>query len=456
MPPSRWMNDPNGPIAVNGEIHLFYQYNPYGDEWGTIHWGHAKSKDLVHWEHLPVALYPSRELGEDHCFSGCTVMYEGRPAILYTSIGPGERNAKTGAQQWLALGNDDLTQWQKSPANPILTPDIHGTLDIHEWRDPYAWQMDGVWYMVCGGTHQGSGCAVLYRSPDLLKWDFLGITAQGPERVWECPNLFQLGGKWVLTYSPDDEDNRVRYKVGYLTEEYRFVEEFSGILDYGGREGFYAATTFKDEQGRRILLGWMPDSARGTSKAISGWSGVHNVPRVLTLDEENKRLQIKPVPELQSLRDRFWRKDAFILGGELAIGISGKALELSVAVEPIREDEVFGVRLLRSPDGEEETVLEIDFSHGTVTLDRSKSSLDKATHLHSLTADLPAGKKPLELRVFVDHSTLEVFVHDEVCLSARMYPTRADSEQVQVFSKQGSIRVASLEAWTLKSCRTDG
>ena len=136
LPKANWMNDPNGPIFYKGEFHLFYQHNPYGEQWGNIHWGHAKSKDLVHWQHLPIALIPNHELGEEHCFSGCCVNNDGTPSIIYTSIGP-ERLPSTGAEQWMATSSDDMITWQKSPHNPLMTIDIHGDLDIREWRDPY-------------------------------------------------------------------------------------------------------------------------------------------------------------------------------------------------------------------------------------------------------------------------------------------------------------------------------
>jgi beta-fructofuranosidase len=449
---SGWINDPNGPIHVNGEYHVFYQHNPFGDEWGTIHWGHSKSKDLVHWEHLPLALYPSLDQGEEHCFSGCTVMVGGKPAILYTSIGPGERNARTGAQQWLAFGSDDLIHWEKSPVNPILKPEIHGDMDIEEWRDPYVWEMDGSWFMVCGGTHNNRGCAVLYRSNDLLSWEFLGITADGPERVWECPNLFQLGSKWVLTYSPDEEDNRVRYKLGVLTKEYRFIEEYTGILDFGGREGFYAATTCKDENGRRILFSWMPDSARGSNKEISGWSGAHNVPRLLSLNEETQRLHIEPIPELQSLHGEHWSLGSGWIESDMAKRIKGKALEISVIIDRKQSSGIFGMSVFGSPDGEEETLLEIDFNRLRVVLDRSKSSKYTDVHRYEVTADFSQIiGNDLLLRVFVDHSTIEVFIQNEIALSARVYPIRHDSEHVRVYANDGNVYLKSLDAWHMKS-----
>ncbi|MDO3680877.1 glycoside hydrolase family 32 protein [Paenibacillus ehimensis] len=448
-----WINDPNGPIQVNGEYHVFYQHNPYGDEWGTIHWGHAKSKDLAHWERLPLALYPSQERGEEHCFSGCTVLADGSPVIFYTSIGPGERNARTGAQQWIAFGSEDLMRWVKPGINPVLTPQIHGAAVIEEWRDPYVWEMDGAWYMVCGGTHRGKGCAVLYRSPDLLTWEFLGIVADGPEKVWECPNLFQLGNKWVLTYSPDDEDNRVRYKVGSLTNQFRFVEEASGILDYGGREGFYAATTCPDEAGRRLLFSWMPDSARGSSKAISGWSGALTVPRVLSLDEASGRLLIRPVPELRALRGEHGSLQPGWIEGSVELPVQGKALELSVELDLKDAGGSFGMAVLGSPDGQEETLLLIDLAHRTFVLDRSRSSLDPDVHKHALAADLPSNiGGRLKLNVYVDHSTVEVFIQDEIALSARVYPTRPDSVHVRAFAGQGKVFAHAFDGWTMNPC----
>ncbi|WP_084423438.1 glycoside hydrolase family 32 protein [Cohnella thermotolerans] len=150
-PLRNWMNDPNGPFQRDGEYHLFYQHNPSGTEWGDIHWGHATSLDLVNWKRLPVALAPSRELGELHCYSGCSVVNGDEVTLFYTSIGEGERNATTGAQQWTAKGND-LRTWRKPAVNPILTVDIHGDLRITEWRDPYVWRDQEEWKMLLGGT----------------------------------------------------------------------------------------------------------------------------------------------------------------------------------------------------------------------------------------------------------------------------------------------------------------
>jgi beta-fructofuranosidase len=117
-PPAYWMNDPNGPIYHKGYYHMFYQHNPYGDQWGNMHWGHARSRDLVRWEHLPIALWPSKEVGEEHVFSGCALINnQGQPMIFYTSIAQG-KSAGEYAEQWAAIGDDSLIHWQN--IHPIL------------------------------------------------------------------------------------------------------------------------------------------------------------------------------------------------------------------------------------------------------------------------------------------------------------------------------------------------
>ncbi len=129
--PANWMNDPNGPIYYKGEYHIFYQFNPYGAQWGNVHWGHAKSEDLVQWEHLPVALIPSVDKGETHCFSGSCIVIDNTPTILYTSIGPSKPPA-TEPEQWIATSSDDMVTWQKYENNPVLTQEIHKKLDVRD------------------------------------------------------------------------------------------------------------------------------------------------------------------------------------------------------------------------------------------------------------------------------------------------------------------------------------
>src|SRR5262249_47471432 len=155
-----------GPIFHNGWYHLFYQFNPYGDDWGHMHWGHVRSRDLVTWERLPIALWPSLDLGEEHVFSGCAaVNTQGGLMLFYTHLG------SRLPEQWAAVPEDaDLLKWKKHPANPVLTEKLHGDVKVHEWRDPFAFRHDGKTYLVLGGNLNGNkgGEAVVnvYRGED--------------------------------------------------------------------------------------------------------------------------------------------------------------------------------------------------------------------------------------------------------------------------------------------------
>ncbi|WP_178024411.1 GH32 C-terminal domain-containing protein [uncultured Paenibacillus sp.] len=455
-PPANWMNDPNGLLVYEGQYHLFYQYNPQGDQWGTIHWGHAASTDLVHWQHLPVALAPSVELGEVHCYSGCAVIDDqGVPTLFYTSIGEGERNAETGAEQWMATSIDGLRTWVKSETNPVLTLDLHGEdLTVRDWRDPYVWKEGDRWLMVLGGSVQGKGCALLYESANLREWTFLHVLHTGEESLWECPNAFRLQDKMVLIYSPSD---RVKYLVGTMGNDLRFVKEQEGFVDHGSWEGYYAPQSMLAPDGRRILWGWLPDNARGEMTEIRGWSGVQSIPRTVELHPSKNTLIFKPVAELQVLRENPFELPKTILPqGEHELGIRGKAVEITAEFELTGSEASLGFEVFRSPDGEEQTTLKFDIAGGRVVLDRSRSSQAKGVHAWELVAPYEMQRhkhKQLRVHLFIDHSIVEVFVNEELCLTGRVYPLREDSEGIRLFVQGPSVTMKSLSAWNLRSIR---
>src|SRR5258708_26600807 len=149
--PAQWINDPNGPIFHNGYYHLFYQLHPFRDESGTKYCGHVRSRALVKWEHLPIALAPSNEKGEEAIWSGCcTINGNGEPMIFYTSIAQG-KSAFDHAEQWAATSDDDLINWKKSPANPVLSESLHGGKKIYDWRDPFIFRDEKKTFPVAGG-----------------------------------------------------------------------------------------------------------------------------------------------------------------------------------------------------------------------------------------------------------------------------------------------------------------
>ncbi|WP_274650595.1 glycoside hydrolase family 32 protein [Paenibacillus humicola] len=448
MPEKNWMNDPNGAIYYNGEYHLFYQHNPHAAEWGDIHWGHAKSKDLVRWDHLPHALSPSAESGELHCYSGCAVLDGHVPKIFYTSVGSGARNAADGAEQWMAFSTDGMTTWEKAKTNPVLTAASHSPLDIREWRDPFVWKEDGLWYMVVGGSHEGKGCVLVHRSPDLAGWTYWTMLFRGDDPIFECPNFFRLGSKWVLIASPGD---RVKHWAGEWNEDGTFTPEQEGIVDFGGWDGYYAPLTFLCPAGRRLMWGWLPEASRGSFAGITDWAGVMSLPRELILAEDGT-LRFAPAEETKSLRALQLTPAGWTLeSGLWRTGIRGRALEIAVSFRPSEACGRFGLKLLHSPSFEEESVLVFDCQNNRFSLDRAKSSLAEEPRRSAIEGDFVyAPGEDLQVRLFVDHSLVEVFVNESHCLTGRIYPLRADSDGVSVFAEQpGRVEISDFQAWEL-------
>ena len=258
--PALWMNDPNGPIYYKGWYHVFYQFNPYGDHWGNMHWGHARSRDLVDWEDLPIALWPSKARGEDaiysgSCFLGAGPLGPSSPIAFYTSIGD-----KRAPEQWSAMPeDDDLIKWSKSPTNPILTS------TLQEWRDPFLFTYKGLDYMVTGGGQNGHGIVALYQVHDatLQKWEYRGILFSHPDQDVpniECPNLAQIGNRWVLLVSVH---GKVESYVGDLDSEMHFHSSSRDVL----ADGSYASQLVHDRHGKLIHLAWVPTDNH------TGWNG---------------------------------------------------------------------------------------------------------------------------------------------------------------------------------------
>lgn len=409
-PAANWMNDPNGLCQVNGWYHMFYQYNPHGSKWGDMHWGHARSRDLVRWEELPIAMAPREDWGEIHCFSGgCCKDKKGKPHFFYTSIGPEKigRDCRDGAQQWMAEPvDDDLTRLVQSRAHAI-TDEIHGGMHVREWRDPCVIRHQGQYLMTLGGCLDGRGCVLLYTSQDMKNWTYRHVLAQSnlaDDKPWECPNFFGLDGKFVLFYSPCGP---VMAQVGTLDDALHFHCEHEEVLDPGGWAGYYAPQAFRDEAGRTILFGWMPECDGGRDK---GWSGMMSLPRELHI--EDGRLVARPAEEVNSLGS--W-EERRLQPGETCLARDGRHMMLRFACQV---DEPVTLRLFAGPTGE--TLLRIT-PEGEVSLCREHACRDAQVDRAPITrqVNLPEGRA--EVFLALDGSAVECCVNGK-WLTARVYP----------------------------------
>lgn len=425
-PPALWMNDPNGPFFLDGEYHLFYQHNPFGDRWEHMHWGHAKSKDLVHWEVLPIALSPALEKGEKHCFSGCAAIREdGTPVLFYTSIGDRQPEC------WMALPADkSLIDWKRHEGNPVLTATSQGT-KYDEWRDPFVVRHGGKAYMVHGGntngTKGGEAVVSLYEAEDasLAKWKHRGILFKHPDADAvniECPLFFPVGEKWVLIVSPH---RPAEWFAGTFDPEAgRFTAEKRGKVD--ASFDYYAPNTLETPDGRRVMWSWVRNFPGG-----KGWNGVLGAPRVLSIGSDGGLVQ-RPAEELKSLRGNAIAK----FSGP--VPPSGQADPRAVASAPQLEAKVtftpgdakaFGIKI------------------GETRIRCDGKSLDVAGVITPLPEDVVG--KPLELTVYLDRSLLEVFDGTGRIAATKVIPYAEPGHRLELFSEGGEAR-ADLQAWALK------
>lgn len=455
LPPANWMNDPNGLIEWKGQVHLFYQYNPLGPWHERIHWGHAVSDDLVHWRDLPMALTPTPG-GPDAegCWSGCAVDHNGVPTLIYTGVSP--------QTVCLATSQDELLTWKKHPASPVISsapPEI-AAVNGGDFRDPFVWREEGAWWMLMGSRQAGAGgLSLLYRSHDLLHWEFVHTLLAGnlsqdapfsSGAMWECPNLLDFGDRRSLIVSLQSEQRELLCAV-YFTGPWRaghFTVETQGVLVYGN--SFYAPQVLRLRDGRSLLWGWLREERSKEASLAAGWNGVMSLPLQATLAEDGS-LRLQPVAEVQTLRRKHHHFDQAKLAtvGERHLqDVAGDALEI-IAYFNANGATDFGLAVRSSPDGAEETQIIVRPDAGVVEIRREHASLSSDAARSLVSAPLPASTdQGVKLHLFLDRSVLELFVNDQICLACRIYPTRADSLGVRVL-RQKDAGPTLLDVWSL-------
>jgi beta-fructofuranosidase len=452
MPPANWMNDPNGPLFWKGQYHMFYQYNPNGAFWGTMHWGHAVSPDLVHWRHLPIALAPTPGgPDKDGCFSGCTVVDQGVPTIIYTGVSP--------EVQCIARSDDGMMSWRKDPSNPVIAAPPQG-MEITGFRDPCVWREGEEWFLAVGsGVKNQGGMVLLYRSKDLVHWDYLHLLCKGRKdellpgkdpvstgEMWECPDFFPLADKHALIVSTQ---GAVIYSVGRYVNQY-FHPEAQGKADLG--DCYYAARSMVDEKGRRILWGWIREGRSDTAQRAAGWAGVMSLPRVLTLAHDG-RLGMVAAPEIEALRGMHQRFEGLpIVPGSFSLlkSVRGDSLEIQAEFE-LGASEAVGLTVRSAPDGIEQTSITYNRTSGLLLVDRERSSLSPdAVRGPQRGPFALVEDETLKLRVFLDASVIEIFANDRACLTSRIYPSRSDSLGLGAFARGDKARLKALDVWEVR------
>lgn len=461
LPAANWMNDPNGPIVWRGEYHMFYQFNPHGTTGADMHWGHAISRDMVHWRHLPVALAPTPG-GPDAagCWTGSALADGDRVAILYAAVVSAPENQATirdGAHslresQCLAFSSDDLTHWTKVPEAVIPAPPPG--LDVTGFRDPAPWRQGDVWYCAIGSGIRGKGGAILlYRSRDLRHWDYLHPLYQGAGSgnaaanpvdsgdMWECPDFFPLGARHVLIHSTG---GKAYWQSGVLdTQAMLFHPERSGLLDAGA---YYAPKTQLDAHGRRILWGWIQERRSEAETSAAGWAGVMSLPRVLTLDAHND-LQMEVASEVEKLRGMDQRLQ---LTGTEAISPEQLArVQIRDACGAIR------CSFRRGSDPVQFALASPGTMKPWLTC-RWDSVQPDTLQIEDQPVDLGAvSTAEVELHFYIDGSVIECLANRHGAFTQRFYPEGSSAPQITVQVKAGLENLTALTVWQMKPISTD-
>lgn len=439
-PPANWMNDPNGMVYYAGEYHLFYQYYPDSTVWGPMHWGHAISKDMVTWENLPVAIYPD-SLG--YIFSGSAVVDAGNTSGLGTAENPAmvaiytyHQPDKAAADdidyqyQGIAYSLDKGRTWTKYADNPVLP-----NPGIQDFRDPkVSWlESAGKWVMTLAVADH----IRFYSSPDLLNWTLesefgKGLGAHGG--VWECPDLFELpvagtgDSKWVLLVSINpggpNGGSATQYFIGQFDGQQFVPDEPAPAIrwiDQGADN--YAGVTWANVppgDGRRLFLGWMSNWQYAQVVPTSPWRSAMTLPRELKLEKVGDELLLTsyPVAEVAGI----------VQPGVTATPQNGSAVALgdSLAMIDITlEGNSFdGLSLTLANEAGES--FELTFTDSVATTDRSGAGLTSfepgfgARH----QAFFPAGMEPSALRIYLDASSIEIFVNEgALVMTELVFPT---------------------------------
>ncbi|RYY37526.1 MAG: glycoside hydrolase family 32 protein, partial [Sphingobacteriaceae bacterium] len=447
--------DPNGMVYLNGTYHLFFQHNPGGTTWGPMHWGHAVSKDLMHWEELPIALYPD-SLGT--IFSGSAVVDQentagfGKNAIvaIFTHHNKGIEDAKTGLHQnqSIAYSTDEGKTWTKYKGNPVLP-----NPGIWDFRDPKVqwFEAEKKWVMTLATKDR----ITFYSSPDLKKWSKeseFGEKLGAHGGVWECPDLFSLNyngqKKWVLLISINpggpNGGSATQYFIGDFDGK-TFTPENTATrwVDYGTDN--YAGITWSNTAERKIFLGWMSNWDYAEKVPTQSWRSATTIPRELKLVDEKGALHLASVPvkELDAIKGKastlnnITVKGNYDLSGKISPLGSKYELDLTTA------NESFSLNLTNAKG--EELVIGYDKANNSFYVDRDKSGdLSFANNFaRKIIAPRISTSNQISVKLVVDVASAEVFADDgRTVLTTIFFPTETLN---QLHIKSANLVIQKLQ-----------
>ncbi|MBX2970023.1 MAG: glycoside hydrolase family 32 protein [Cyclobacteriaceae bacterium] len=456
-PPAKWMNDPNGMVYYNGEYHLFYQHYPDSTMWGPMHWGHAVSKDLIHWEHLPIALYPD-SLG--YIFSGSAVVdanntagfQSGNEKPLVAIFTYDKQGYET---QAIAFSNDKGHTWTKYENNPVIK-----NPGEKDFRDPKVfWHVESEhWIMSLAVANR----IQFFRSKNLKDWELTGEFGREHGNhggVWECPDLFQLPvtgtteTRWVLLVSINpgspNGGSGTQYFIGnfdgktFTSEHGPSTERF---IDYG-RDNYAGVTWGNAPDGRTIFLGWMSNWNYAQVVPTETWRSAMTLPRDLSLHNTSAGIRLVSTPSKEVEQLRTERKDITVDQPFIHTGLAEVKVEFDLNETAAKD---FGIELFNSKN--ENIRIGYDRESNWFYIDRTNPGKKEfSTDFVGIQyAPRFSDSHILTLHIFVDVASVELFADGGVsCMTAIFFPTE-DFTQLKIYG-DGEVKLLSTEAYELKS-----
>ncbi|GAA1955586.1 glycoside hydrolase family 32 protein [Nocardioides panacihumi] len=462
-PPRHWVNDPNGLVFHDGWYHVFFQYNPDSARHANMHWGHVRSRDLVSWEQLPVALAPTPAGDDaDGVWSGNAVSTDEGMVAFYS--------AKRDDRWWqpvAAATSVDGVTFSKRPGLLIEEPPPETVM----FRDPYVWRDGGRWRMLVGAAlADGRGAAMQYFSEDLCRWELGGpFLAEPPtplpgggdtEEGWECVQYADFGvQRGALVLSAWDPEEGAGQTAVYVGRDRGDAFEATAPQRFDHGPDFYAPALLHAPDGRWLVWGWVWE-ARDEPRvgAVSswtdevGWAGMLSLPRELTLTSTG--VAQRPAREVDALRGEMVVEASGTAAGTVVLGEVPRCLDVVGRLAWAGSGRATsGWRLVTSADGREHLDIVLDGTTGELVVSRESASLDLRAKRGEwrLATGIGPGES-VEVRAVLDHSVVEVFLATGEAVTARFYPVGAGPWRLEVTTSGTGQAAYAVEAWELVPC----
>lgn len=446
-----WMNDPNGVVYYQDEYHLFYQHFPYESQWGPMHWGHAKSKDGLHWEYLPVALAPDQKYDEGGCFSGSAIEKDGVLYLMYTGHLPHEENEDlTRQNQNIAYSTDGIT-FEKYKSNPVISEkDIPAGSSIVDFRDPKVIEKDGVYYCVIGSkTKDNKGQVLLYKSEDLLSWEYVSVVFEHNEYLGsmvECPDFLLFEKNQVFILSAMDYTDSVTGEyyphISWIIQgemnwsTYKFemtqIDEMDKGLDFYAPQSAQVGSSY-------VAFAWMQGWNRTlpTHDGNHNWAGQMTIPR--TVSEENGDIVVSYLAKIEDKIHISSKLENVVLTDDYKVDADAQYLKLKI--DKLNTDKL---TVAFSNKIEEQVTVELSYSGLLFSREGTKLKIKDVNDIEfskSKKIEL-VSPESIDIEIFIDKSSVEIFVNG-IYSSSNTFYMREPISEISLHS-EGSQKINTI------------